>query len=387
MSGPAEIRRWLEARREELVALVVRLAELESPSTDPGSQRAVMDAIADALALARMRSRRRAGKSSGGVLLATRLERTHCAPYQLLLGHCDTVWAHGTLVDMPVTVEGDVVRGPGTFDMKAGIAIGVYALRALAELGVPVEVEPALMITSDEEVGSNESERWIRRLARAADRVLVLEPASGPRGLIKTARKGVADFRLVVEGRASHAGLDPEAGASAIHEMANLIPCIRALADGREGVTLNVGLIEGGERTNVVAPRCSAALDVRFARLADGRAVEEELRALETGIPGTTLHVTGGLDRAPLERTPANIGLWELLRRRAADVGVPLEQADIVGGGSDGNLTSPLAPTIDGLGPVGDGAHARHEHVLASSLPERAAVLAWLLAAPPVREA
>lgn len=383
--GPGALRAWLEERRDAMIALLVGLARLESPTTDAAAQGPVMDAIAAALAPSGYRARRRSGTSSGGVLLLTRRARTRGAPYQLLLGHADTVWSAGTLAAMPVEVDGDVVRGPGTFDMKAGLVIGVFALRALEALGVAPAVEPAVLVTSDEEVGSQDSVRWIRRLAQAADRVLVLEPAAGPTGLVKTARKGVSDLQLIVHGHAAHAGLDPDAGASAIHEMARLIPRVLAARDGLRGVTLNVGVIHGGERSNVIAPECRAWLDVRFERAADGEEVEARIRALELEARGTRLEVTGGMDRPPLERTEGSARLWELLRERALEVGVALEEAPIVGGGSDGNFTGPLAPTIDGLGAVGDGAHARHEHVLASSLPERAAVLANLLAAGPVR--
>ncbi|HUG00528.1 MAG TPA: M20/M25/M40 family metallo-hydrolase [Longimicrobiales bacterium] len=388
-AGPraaSELRAWLAAHADEMVSLLVYLAGLESPSTDPASQGPVLDAIASALAPAGFGARRRSGVSSGGVLLATDGARRGGAPYQLLLGHSDTVWDHGTLRSMPVRVEGDIVRGPGTFDMKAGLVIAIFAIRALRELGVATPVRPALLVTSDEEVGSAESVRWIRRLARGADRVLVLEPAAGPDGLVKTARKGVADFQLVVHGRAAHAGLEPDAGASAIHEMAMVIGRVLATREGLPGVTLNVGLIEGGERPNVIAPECRAALDVRFERLADGEVVERRLRSLETRARGTRLEVLGGIDRPPLERTPRNVKLWELLRRRAEEIGICVEEAPIVGGASDGNLTSPLAPTIDGLGAVGAGAHAEHEHVLADSLPKRAALLAWLIAAPPIRD-
>lgn len=382
--APRELRRWLDARASEMVSLLVYLAGLESPSTDGAAQGPVLDALASALAPSGYRARRRSGATSGGVLLLSRNGRRGAA-YQLLLGHCDTVWDHGTLASMPVRVEGEVVHGPGTFDMKAGLVIAVFALRALRALDVATPVAPALLVTSDEEIGSAESAKWIRLLARSADRVLVLEPAAGPAGLVKTARKGVADFQLVVRGKASHAGLDPDGGASAIHEMARLIPRVLATRDGLDGVTLNVGLIEGGERPNMIAPECRAALDVRFERLADGEAVERRLRELRAEAPGTRLEILGGIDRPPLERTAANARLWALARRRAAEVGIALEEAPIVGGASDGNLTSPLAPTIDGLGPVGAGAHAHHEHVLAGSLPERAALLAWLIAAPPIR--
>jgi glutamate carboxypeptidase len=387
VSPAGELRAWLEARRDAMVALLVGLARLESPSTDAGAQAPVMEALTAALEPAGYRARRRSGTTSGGVLLLLRSDRARSAPHQLLLGHCDTVWATGTLAAMPVEVEGDIVRGPGTFDMKAGLVLGVFALRALEALGCTPGVEPAFLVTSDEEVGSQDSLRWIRALARTADRVLVLEPAAGPTGLVKTARKGVADLQLITRGVAAHAGLDPDVGASAIHEMARLVPRVLATREGLKGVTLNVGTIEGGERPNVIADECRAALDVRFEHLADGEEVEARIRALRTETRGTSLEVTGGIDRPPLERTEANRRLWKILRERAREVGVELEEAPVVGGGSDGNHTSPLAPTIDGLGPVGAGAHADHEHVLAASLPERAAVLANLLLAPAVRGA
>ena len=375
---------WLREREDDLVALLSELARLESPSTDPAAQEPVFARLAEALDDAGYRVRRVPGRASGGQILALPRRRSRGRPLQLLLGHADTVWPRGTLERMPVRVEDGRLHGPGTFDMKAGLAMAAFALRALAELGATPEVTPVLFVSSDEEVGSAESRRWIEALARRADRVWVLEPAYGADGRIKTARKGVGEFVVRVHGRAAHAGLDPTAGVSAIVEMAHQIQRLTALNDPAEGVSVNVGVVEGGERPNVVAPLCTARVDVRAPTAESARRLERAILALDPVLPGARVEVSGGVDRPPLERTPANRRAWEAARTAGVELGLELEEA-AVGGGSDGNLTSPLAPTLDGLGPVGDGAHALHEHVRVDSLVPRTALLALLLLRPPLR--
>ena len=379
----------LQGRREEMVALLGRLARAESPSTAPAAQGAVFDLLAGELAGIGYGVRRLPGRASGGMLLGSpgpSRRRSHLAGgFQLLLGHADTVWPLGTLERMPVARDesGRRLHGPGVYDMKAGLVQGLAALRALADLGLAPPVAPVFLVSSDEEVDSTESAPAIRRLARRARRVFVLEPALGPEGRLKTRRKGVGRFTVTVHGRAAHAGLDPERGASAILELAHVIQSLHALSDPARGTTVGVGLVHGGQAINVVPPEATAEADVRVLSQEDAARVEAGIRALEPTVPGTTLEIRGGFSRAPLEATPGNRILWHAAQRHAGKLGIALDEGT-AGGGSDGNLTSPLAPTLDGLGAVGDGAHAAHEHVEIDRMPERAALLALLLLDPVV---
>ncbi|RME35718.1 MAG: M20 family peptidase, partial [Gammaproteobacteria bacterium] len=242
---------------------------------------------------------------------------------------------------------------------------------------------PVVLINTDEEVGSRESTRHIRRLARIADRCLVLEPSLGPEGRLKTARKGVGRFTITIRGRAAHAGLNPEEGASAILELSHVIQKLFALNDPERGVTVNVGMIDGGLRANVIAPTSEATVDVRVLQREDGERIERIIHGLRPETEGVTIEVRGGIGRPPMEPTEGNRRLWRLAREAGEVLGLELEEG-IAGGGSDGNTTSLYAPTLDGLGPVGDGAHARHEHVRLEHLAERTALLAALLLAPPL---
>jgi len=368
-----------------MAAALARLVELESPTLDPESQRAPQRMLTGLLRAAGHRVRRIPGRRSGGMLLATPEERVRGRPIQLLIGHSDTVWPGGTIATMPVRTENGRLYGPGTFDMKGGLIEIVFALDALRHLGLRPQVTPVVLVNSDEETGSRDSWRLIERLARAADRAFILEPGLGPAGLLKTARKGNGQFLLRVHGRAAHAGLEPEKGASAILELSLCIQRLFALNDPERGITVNVGTIDGGMRTNVVAPTSQATIDVRILHAEDGPRVERSIHALEATTPGTTLEITGGIDRQPLERTPRNRQLWFRALEAAAGLGIEIDEG-ISGGGSDGNITSLHCATLDGLGPVGDGAHAVHEHVLIDSLPERAALLACLLLGPPVAD-
>jgi glutamate carboxypeptidase len=279
---------------------------------------------------------------------------------------------------MPVREEGGRLHGPGTYDMKAGLVQMLFALRALREHGLEPISPVALLINTDEEIGSPESREHIEHLARSASRAFVLEPSFGPAGSLKTARKGAGEFVVTVRGRASHAGIDPGEGVSAILELSHQIQRLFALNDPERGVTVNVGTIDGGLRPNVVAPRAAAMVDVRVRTREDAERVEAAIRRLEPVQEGASIAIEGGFRRPPLERTARNRALWEAARAAAKTLGIPLEEA-AVGGASDGNFTSRYAATLDGLGGVGDGAHAAHEHVLVARLPERAALLATLL--------
>jgi glutamate carboxypeptidase len=370
----------LRSRQGEMAALVRELALLESPSQVPEAQEAVFARLAAALDEAGLRTRRLRGRASGGQLFAAP-PRPRASGAQLLIGHCDTVWPLGTLATMPVELRDGRLHGPGVYDMKAGLVQGIFALRALRDLGLEPPLAPVFFINSDEEVGSAESVRWIRRLARRVERVFVLEPALGREGRLKTARKGVGRFRVTVRGRAAHAGLEPERGASAILGLAHAIPALYALADPSRGLTVNVGVIGGGLASNVVAPEAWAEVDLRVLQREDADAFEQGLRKLEPAVPGTSLEIQGGMNRHPLEPSSRNRALWHAAERCARELGIELGEGT-AGGGSDGNFTTEHAATLDGLGAVGDGAHAVHEHALVDRMPERAALLAKLLLEP-----
>jgi len=384
----------LRARQEEMTALLRDLVRLESPSHDPAAQEPVFARLAAELEAAGMRTRRltgrrssggKTGRKTGGQLWAVRRDRRRGKGAQLLIGHCDTVWPLGTAERMPVEIRDGRLFGPGAYDMKCGLVQGIFALRALRELGLSPEIEPAFFINSDEEIGSPESLPRINALARRVRRVFVLEPSLGAAGDLKTRRKGSLRFTIKVFGKAAHSGLDPEKGASAIRELARVIQWLYGLADPERGVTVNVGVIAGGLRANVVAPEARAELDIRVLAGEDAVRIEREVLGLVASAlgntPGTRIEVLGGIDRPPLEPTPGNRALFAVAQRRAGELGIPIGEGT-AGGASDGSLTSRFTPTLDGLGALGDGAHAVHEHVVLDRIPERAALLALLLLEP-----
>jgi len=376
----------MSGRTAAMTELLVDLVEAESPTTDPSTQAGPQRILRTEFEELGFRVRHLTGPdgTDGGQLLVRPPRSDRPSTYQLLIGHSDTVWDVGTLDTMPVAFRDGRLHGPGSFDMKGGLVQMVFALRGLRELGLEPAVAPVPFINSDEEIGSPHSERRISQLARHADRALVIEPASSPGGALKTARKGNGGYVATVHGKATHAGLDPGGGASAIHAAALLIDRIQALNDLDRGISVNVGEISGGTRPNVVPAECRFSIDFRAVTMDDLREVVADIEALEPAIPGTSLELNGGIERGPLERTPDNRRLWEAASAAAAAIGFELREA-LVGGGSDGNLTSQFTPTLDGLGPVGAGAHARHEHVELDCLPQRAALLALLLLEPPMK--
>ena len=296
----------------------------------------------------------------------------------LLLGHFDTVWDVGQLARMPIREADGRLFGPGIFDMKAGIVVAMAAVRALRTLS-PAAIPSIVMLwTTDEEVGSGTSRAVIELEAQRSDAVLVLEP-SLPGGAVKTRRKGCGEFVLTAHGISAHAGIDPGQGASAIHEIAFQIAQLEGLSDRARGTTLNVGTLEGGTRPNVVAEHASAVIDVRVSSMDDARRIEDAIRSLRPRDPRVRLEISGRVERPPLERSDGVASLFEQARSVAAQLGRSLDEGG-TGGGSDGNFTAALGvPTLDGLGPMGDGAHALHEHVVLDDLPWRAAWLAGLM--------
>lgn len=367
---------YLRAHQADMVADLTRLVELESPSDDKAAIDRLGAALADDLrglaasvdllpqTAAGDHLRARWGDGPGGVLL---------------LCHMDTVWPLGTLAHMPVRVEDGRFHGPGAFDMKGGIVNALWAMRALHALDLRPEGRVTLLITSDEEVGSTTSRPVIEAEALAHDTVYVLEPAHPPHGALKTWRKGVGDYRVTVTGRASHAGAAHDEGINAIEELAHHVLTIQALTDYRASTTVNVGVIGGGTRSNVVPAQAWAEVDFRVMSQAEADRIDAALRGLAPRLHGTSIEVTGGLNRPPMVRTLANLALYDRAEAIATALGLTISETG-TGGGSDGNFTSALGvPTLDGLGVTGDGSHALHEHVIIPSLPERAALLAGLL--------
>jgi glutamate carboxypeptidase len=364
--------------KEAMISFIMELASMESPSDVPESQIPVQEHLTEALEEIGFDVERTPGHKTGGYLLAQPRDRDPARPAQLLLGHCDTVWKLGTLDTMPVVRDGDRLRGPGVFDMKAGLAQMIFALKILQRVGVQPEVTPIILINSDEEIGSPESESAIRQAAKEAARAFVPEPGMGLDGKLKTVRKGWGRFFVRVTGKAAHAGLDPTGGASAILELSHLIQALHGMTNLDRGITVNVGVISGGTRSNVIAPEAVGEVDVRVLSMQDGEELEKMVRSLTTTVPGTTLDIEGGFHVPPLEPTPRNRSLWEAALGAARDLGMELEEA-MAGGGSDGNTTSQFTATLDGLGPVGDGAHAPHEFLFVDKQVERCALLARLL--------
>lgn len=389
MNSQAQIiQQYLQSIQTKMVDFLAALVEAESPSTDPAAQAAGQTILWEALAELDFTVQHVPGKKTGGYLLAKpknvrldTLNTSNSQQYQLLLGHSDTVWPIGTLKKMPVVVQDNIMKGPGVYDMKAGLTQLVFALRAIKELEWVTAVSPWVFINSDEEIGSPESRDIIVELAQNADRALVMEPALGLAGKLKTARKGVGRFEVLVMGKAAHAGLDPEKGVSAILELSHVIQKLFALNEPEKGVTVNVGVIEGGMQTNVIAPESRAYVDVRVPTQADAKRLETAVLNLQPTMPGTTLHISGEFNRPPMAHTPANRLLWQAARRVGSELGVSLDEGT-AGGGSDGNLTSPYTATLDGLGAVGDGAHASHEFIYLDQMVIRCCLLALLLLAP-----
>jgi glutamate carboxypeptidase len=372
---------YLRAKQPEIVALTGQLVQCESPSDDPAAVNRLVELVSDAFApCARVRTFP-GGKFGKHLVCEFQLPGRKKSGQILALGHTDTVWPLGTLRTMPFHQADGRLWGPGVLDMKAGIALFVFAAQALRELEIPVPNKALLQLNSDEEVGSPSSRALTEKNAARSKAVLVLEPGTGLEGKLKTARKGVGNFTLTVRGRASHAGVDFQAGASAIVELARQIERIAGFTGLKRGVTVNPGVVAGGTRSNVVAAEAHAEVDARAERLADARALEQKFRSLKPIDSRCAIEVTGGWNRPPMERSAATARLFRKARELARELGVDVKES-LSGGGSDGNFTAALGvPTLDGLGAVGEGAHALSESVLLDRMADRAALLAKLLMA------
>jgi glutamate carboxypeptidase len=376
---------WLEhftGTRDQITQSIRRMVEIESPSDD----KPALDRLGHHLAIefeklgGRTRFHRQ--KAAGDHLQVEFPGPAGRRPL-LLLGHFDTVWPMGTLAQMSCHIEQGRLWGPGALDMKSGIALMIAAIAGWRELhgGLPRPV--TVLLNTDEEVGSDTSRRIIENVARRSTATLVLEPGQGLGGALKTARKGVGGYQLKVTGRAAHAGVDFEKGRSAVLELARQVLNIAAFSGARKGLTVNVGLVGGGTRTNVIPAHAFADIDVRIARLRDASYIDRKMRSLRPVGEQCKLEVTGGLNRPPMERTREVVRLFRTASALAADMDWQLREAS-TGGGSDGNFTSALGvPTLDGMGGVGEGAHAVNESVVIAELPRRAALLAMMIGEVP----
>lgn len=370
---------YARAHQPDIVAFIRELVECESPSQDAPALNRFVELIGDRLRDAANIRTFDAGRFGKNVQCEFTLPGAEREGQLLALGHSDTVWSVGTLATMPWKEADGRLYGPGVLDMKSGIAFFVFAMRALVELDRPVKRRVLLQLNCDEEVGSETSRALTEQTARASSAVLVLEPGTGLAGKLKTARKGVGDYRITVKGRAAHAGIDFETGASAILELARQIERVASFTDIERGITVNPGVVSGGTRTNVVAAEARAEVDVRVVREKDSAGLDEKFRSLRPFDQRCSIHVEGGLNRPPMERTPGIGALFQRAQELAQEIGVELEESS-TGGGSDGNFTAALGiATLDGLGGVGEGAHAVNESILVERIADRTALLAGLV--------
>jgi len=358
-----------------------QLALLESPSDDKRAADGCVDAVAGIATRLGARVKRHRQRSFGDVLelrFGASGAKRKKEESLMLLGHLDTVWPLGTLAKMPFRIADGRVWGPGTLDMKAGVSMAITAIEILRTIGA--EHRPIVMLLNcDEEVGSPVSRPITEKIARDCAAVFVLEPAQGLGGAYKTARKGVGDYTVRVTGMAAHAGVDFERGHSAIGELAHQLETIRTFTELDRGLTVNPGVIRGGTRTNVVAAEAEAEIDVRIARAKDAERIEKRFRRLRVRDRGCVLEVEGGMNRPPMERSRETVALFRRAQTLAAGLGFQLEEA-ATGGGSDGNFTAAMGvPTLDGMGAVGEGAHASHESVMLKDLVPRTALLAEMI--------
>ena len=383
MCGPAIIAsvdsflRSARLKQKEMISCIRKLVECESPSDDPAGIDKFVKLFSGMVSdIGRVRA-----YPGRHVRCEFQLPGTRKQGQILALGHSDTVWPLGTLKTMPFRQSRGRLWGPGVLDIKAGLVFFVFAMRILRELDVPVRRKVVLQVNSDEEVGSSTSRVLTEEIARKSGAVLVLEPGTGLDGKLKTARKGVGDYQITVRGLAAHAGLDFEKGANAVVEMARQIDRIASFTRLKQGITVSPGVIQGGTRSNVVPAECYVEVDVRAPSAAAQRYLERQFASLKPFDKRCAIEVSGGLNRPPLERSAGVRRLFQTARELGAELGVALEESSS-GGGSDGNFTAALGiPTLDGLGAVGEGAHAPHESILVNRIADRTALLAKLVAA------
>lgn len=376
MTTPQDIMHYFRSQQEEMLAFLQKIVALESPTTDKEAVDRLGQFLADELTGLGASITRYPQQQYGDHFVASWGEGTG---QFLVLCHMDTVWPIGSPSRNPIRVENGLAYGPAIFDMKAGITIALYALKGLKALGLTPTKKVHLLFNTDEEVGSLTSRSLIEAEARKSDYALCMEPPIPPQGALKTFRKGVGRFDLRITGRAAHSGADHQKGISAIQELAHQIIKLHSLTNYEKGTTVNVGVIEGGTRPNVVAESARAEIDLRVSTKEEGEKVTRQILSLKPVLPGAQITVTGGLNRPPMERTPTIVKLFQQAQVIGKELGLDLIEAG-TGGGSDGQFPAALGiPTLDGLGCPGDGGHAVTEHIIIQHLPERAALLASLL--------
>ena len=370
---------YAAARQKQTIALIKELVECESPTDAPAEVNRFVDLLISHTSDMATAKRLKSGRFGDHLRLEFKLPGRRKEGRILGLGHSDTVWPLGTLRNMPFRSSKGRLWGPGVLDMKSGLAFFIIAVRALRELDIPVHRKIVLLVVSDEEVGSLTSRQITEGEAKRGNAVLVLEPGTGLTGKLKTARKGIGRYVVSIEGKAAHAGVDFDHGASAIVEAAKQIEKIAAMTDRKRGITVNPGVISGGTRSNVVAAEAQIEIDARAVRMRDAEMMDRKLRALRPVDKRCKVQVEGGVNRPPMERTKAIAGLFRQAREIGTNLGLTLEESS-TGGGSDGNFTAALGiPTLDGLGGVGEGAHAPNENILVNRIADRVALLSGLL--------
>ncbi len=378
------IHKYLSDQKENINLFLKKLVLAESPSSDPKAQEAVFQLLSDKLESLDFDSIHYPGEKTGGFLFVKPKNRKKHQSIQLLIGHCDTVWPLGTINQMKLQTSDGKMSGPGVYDMKAGLTQIIFAIQTIKKLNLDLPLTPVILMNSDEEIGSRESGKSIERLSKIASRAYILEPPLGIDGKLKTARKGIGRFTLTIKGKAAHAGLDPGKGASAIVELSHQVQRLFAMNDPEKGITVNVGMIEGGISPNMVAPHSKAIIDVRVLTIKDAEDITKKIHSLKAIDPDVIVDIKGAIKRPPMEKTKRNQKLWTVAKEAGNQLGLELEQAT-AGGGSDGNTTSLHTATLDGLGTTGDGAHAIHEFIFLDQLIERTKLLILLLLAEPIK--
>lgn len=379
----SQITDYINEHKEEFLSLLRSLVEEETPSDQPDTFDTLWEILSDRFSNLGFSVKHVEGKNTAGQLLCKPQNFVSSNPSQLIIGHSDTVWDLGTLKNMPFTIDESTVSGPGVYDMKTGLSMMVLGMQVIKELELELSVQPIFLINSDEEIGSDESKDLIIEQAKKAERTFVLEPSLDTDGKIKTQRKGVGDFEISIKGKPSHAGLAPEEGVSAILGLSHIVQQLFKLNDPANGITVNVGTIEGGERSNVVAAQSKAVVDVRVPTQKDGERIKEKIYNLKPEIDGVELQITGDINRPPLEKTDQNAKLWKTIQKLGKKLDLNLQEG-MSGGASDGNFTNLYSPTIDGLGAVGEGAHAYHEKIFLEPTLQRLALFTLLLLQPPI---
>jgi glutamate carboxypeptidase len=368
---------WAKRQQKPFTAMLREMVECESPSDDPAAVNRFVELLSDIVAPFAKLKTVPGGKFGKHLLCEFPAKRS--ARQVMVLSHSDTVWPMGTLRGMPFREADGRLWGPGALDMKGGIAIFLFAMQGLRERGIPMPNKVLLQVNSDEEVGSISSRPLTEKNALRSQAVFVVEPGTGLTGKLKTARKGVGGYTVTVHGKAAHAGVDFSNGASAIIEMARQIEKIASFTNLDRGITVNPGVISGGTRTNVIAAEATVHVDIRVQRLKDEPGLDRKFRALKAFDSRCSVDVKGGLNRPPMERSAGVVKLYRAAQAVGQSMGLELEES-LTGGGSDGNFTAALGvPTLDGLGPVGEGAHATNESILVDRIPDRIALLAGLL--------